>query len=668
MFKNMKLSTKLYGGFTAVVLIAGVLGFVGWRSTSEMRVHMTTYSDWGQIDMVMNEGVIQKVLEVNHAMTVYGRRGNDENLKKLRDAVTAAGQGTQEWKELVAEHPDLLAVAEKASAFLSGYRKEVDGYVSARQAHSAIRNQWDTSIAEILSFLEKTMEEVIDPTKDKAAEAKDIDAMNKWGQIDMIMNEGVIANVLKWQTASHDYAAKPDKQSLKGFLAAQKSTAEGLDEWKGTLAGEVQMEQAAAEVTKRLEVYAALGHKYQQQVALVTATEQRVETGGGELLASLENGMVNVIDPAKDQAVQEAESAQSTATWLVGCLSLAGVLIGAVLAVTITRGLTKPINRIVQGLNNGAEQTSSASGQVASASQSLAQGTSEQAAAVEEVTSSIEEMASMTKQNASNANEAKSLAASATAATDRGTEAMGRMSSAIEDIKKSSDETAKIIKTIDEIAFQTNLLALNAAVEAARAGEAGKGFAVVAEEVRNLAQRSAQAARDTAEMIEGSVKNADNGVTISKEVATLLDEIAENNSKVNDLVGEISAASNEQSQGIEQINTAVGQMDSVTQSNAANAEESASAAEELSAQAEQLSGMVEELQSVVGGSNAAQGGGNLNFHADHHDATAVHQTLHQAPKAQPSKTSPKRATATVASTANEEAIPMDDDDTGLASF
>ncbi len=300
---------------------------------------------------------------------------------------------------------------------------------------------------------------------------------------------------------------------------------------------------------------------------------------------------------------KKATAVLTTVEW---GLLIAGVLISAVLGVVITRSIVRPLNRTIEGLTAGAEQTNSAAGQVSSASQSLAQGASEQAAALEETTSSIEEMSSMVKQNAVNAEEAKGLAAAARGNAEKGTEAMTRMSTAIDDIKKSSDETAKIVKTIDEIAFQTNMLALNAAVEAARAGEVGKGFAVVAEEVRNLAQRSAEAARNTSDMIEGAVKNADNGVEISKEVAGVLEEISDGSSKVNDLVAEIAAASDEQAQGAEQINTAISQMDSVTQSNAATAEESASAAEELSAQAEELSRIVQELRRALVGSSSSQ--------------------------------------------------------------
>jgi methyl-accepting chemotaxis protein len=198
----------------------------------------------------------------------------------------------------------------------------------------------------------------------------------------------------------------------------------------------------------------------------------------------------------------------------------------------------------------------------------------------------------MTKQNADNSDQAKGLAQGARDSAEKGIAAMGRMTAAIDKIKTSSDQTAKIVKTIDEIAFQTNLLALNAAVEAARAGEAGKGFAVVAEEVRSLAQRSAEAAKTTADMIEESVKNAEEGVKVTEEVASTLGEITEGARKVNELVAEIAAASKEQSQGIEQVNTAVAQLDKVTQQNAANAEESASAAEELNSQSAELQGLL----------------------------------------------------------------------------
>jgi methyl-accepting chemotaxis protein len=257
----------------------------------------------------------------------------------------------------------------------------------------------------------------------------------------------------------------------------------------------------------------------------------------------------------------------------------------------IVRRLNVSLRAIAGGLGSSSEQVGSAAAQVSSSSQSLAEGASEQAASLEETSSSLEEMSSMTKRNAENAQKANDLAKQARAAADKGTSDMQKV---------SSDDIAKIIKTIDEIAFQTNILALNAAVEAARAGEAGLGFAVVADEVRNLAQRSAQAAKETAGKIEGAITKTAQGVGISSKVALTLNEIVIKVRQVDELVAEVAGASREQTQGITQINTAVGQMDKVTQSNAANAEESAAAAEELNAQAISMKDSVAELLQLVG--------------------------------------------------------------------
>jgi len=274
---------------------------------------------------------------------------------------------------------------------------------------------------------------------------------------------------------------------------------------------------------------------------------------------------------------------------------------------TVKRLITTPIGKIISHLKQGAEQLNTSSAEITNGSQTLAEGASEQAASIEETSASLEELASMTKRNSENAQNANDLAKQTRAAADKGAADMQAMSGAMEAIKASSDDIAKIIKTIDEIAFQTNILALNAAVEAARAGEAGLGFAVVADEVRNLAQRSAQAAKETAAKIEGAISKTAQGVGISNKVAEALNEIVTKARQVDELAAEVSSASHEQTQGITQINSAVGQMDKVTQSNAASAEESAAAAQELNAQAVMMKDSVNELLKLVGGGQA----GNL---------------------------------------------------------
>lgn len=303
------------------------------------------------------------------------------------------------------------------------------------------------------------------------------------------------------------------------------------------------------------------------------------------------------------KAIAQVDASITFANRMTLMVLAVSMLVGCSFAFFINRSINKALRKISDGLMSGADQTSAAAIQVSAASQSLAEGASEQAASLEETSSSLEEMASMTQRNAESSAKVKELGSQARSAGDTGLRDMGDMTQAMQAIKASSDEIAKIIKTIDEIAFQTNILALNAAVEAARAGEAGMGFAVVADEVRSLAQRAAQAAKETAGKIEDAVSKSTRGVEICSKVAKGLEEIVSKARQVDELAGEVATASREQSQGIVQVNTAVTQMDKVTQSNAASAEESASAAEELNAQADTLKDSVAELMRLVGGAS-----------------------------------------------------------------
>ncbi|HEY2471461.1 MAG TPA: methyl-accepting chemotaxis protein [Terracidiphilus sp.] len=299
-------------------------------------------------------------------------------------------------------------------------------------------------------------------------------------------------------------------------------------------------------------------------------------------------------------AIKDASGKVTLGNWVTVIMLLFSIAIGAVI-VFVVRHINVSLRKAITDLSEGAGQVASAAGQISSSSQSLAQGASEQAASLEETSSSSEEINSMAHKNAENSQSANALVMQSQQKFEQTNRSLESMVTAMGDIKNSSDKVAKIIKVIDEIAFQTNILALNAAVEAARAGEAGMGFAVVADEVRNLAQRCAQAAKDTSALIEESITKSNDGQAKVDQMAVAIRTITEESAKVKTLVDEVSLGSREQTHGIEQISKALTQMEQVTQQSAANAEESAAAAEELTAQASTLMEVVHQLSAMVGG-------------------------------------------------------------------
>lgn len=296
--------------------------------------------------------------------------------------------------------------------------------------------------------------------------------------------------------------------------------------------------------------------------------------------------------------------------------SVFAIGLGIFVTFFVTRSVANPINRIVNNLNSSAQQVASASEQLSASAQQLSEGSSEQASSIEETSASLEETASMLQQNNGNTRQAVQLSEHTMEFADKGNREMQEMMDSMEEIKNSSDQIAKIVKVIDDIAFQTNILALNAAIEAARAGESGLGFAVVAEEVRNLAQRSAQAAKNTTDIIQSNIQLSGRGVQVAERVRDALNEITAQARKVRDLMEEIAAASQEQSHGIEQVNRAMEQIEAITQINASNSEESAAAAEELNAQAESMKKMFNELSQLIHGATHVQKA-NLQFATTH---------------------------------------------------
>ena len=439
--------------------------------------------------------------------------------------------------------------------------------------------------------------------------------------LDQVVNQGYKALMVANEIASHTNSIQISVRNIvviqdKSYQEKEKVV---LDNARGALAKSMEKMNSMVNTKEARQAFEdakqaigagresngkALEYGLQGKITEAAAMLLQADAQYKNVLVKMD-AMINQQSKATAQITDMSKQEYNSSRILMISLSTAALVIGAIIAFFLTRSITKPISRVVDGLTQGAEQIASASSQVSSASQSLAEGASEQAASIEETSSSLEEISSMTRQNAQAANDANRIMAETSGVVTVAAESMNRLTESMVEISRASEETQKIIKTIDEIAFQTNLLALNAAVEAARAGEAGAGFAVVADEVRNLAMRAADAAKNTANLIEGTVKKIKDGSDVVSKTNEEFTKVSTSSMRMRELVSEIAAASQEQAQGIEQINKGVSMMDKVVQHNASSAEESASASQEMNAQAEQMKDYVDELVAVIEGAGKA---------------------------------------------------------------
>jgi len=657
MFKNMNLGFKIGAGFATILIIAIFLGgfCVFSMKNAQHQSNRMAYEYVPEVDIANN--VERNAFKVMYDMRGYGYSEEEHFLAKSKVSMQELNKYLKNAKELSEKYESLVKLKENATAAQNAvdeYTKLIDETEKINISIAEVRKNLDAAAQKYMNncydYLDSQnnfLKKEIASNASAAAFSERLTKINLINKAIGVAYETRIA-VFKSQALREP---KLLKDAIESF---SKNHEIGVELSKLTRV-DSDMKLLSLIKDARLTYIENMQQMLDNWTELQEVNVKRTDVGT-KVLDAAEKTSSAGMEQTKGIATSAAVTMSASSTLMIIGLIIA-VIIGSSLAYFIVIGITKPINRIVDGLNDSAQQVTSASGQLSASSQQLAEGSAEQASAIEETSSTLEESASMVRQNTENTKQAALLAKQAKDSSVKGNNEMKNMMSSMEELKKSSDQIAKIIKVIDEIAFQTNILALNAAVEAARAGEAGQGFAVVAEEVRNLAQRSAQAAKDTAGIIESNIHLSEQGVSVSKQVNESLLEINTQSQKVSELLDEVAAASQEQAQGIAQINKAISQMEQVVQSNASTAEESASASEELTSQAENMKEIVNSLVSLVNGANAIH---------EHAQLALTHRTVEKrrplATAAATKKIAAKRDTKVVTP---EDVIPLEDDTAGF---
>jgi methyl-accepting chemotaxis protein len=726
MFARLKLTTKIAVGFAALIAVTLTLGI--WSSLSMLDVS-------AQSEVLANEyvpevevsGQIERnILQTMMDMRAYGLVGDQAywdcgqtHIKELKKYLVTAQELADNSTHLEQLSPALARINKQWNL----YQKQIAETAALTKDLAENRKTLDEAAANYMAGCRDLLES---QNRQLTAELGNEQTSHE-ALAERTRKINLVADIID---VGHETRVACFKGQALRDLALLHGADEHFEQMDRILLDLRKITRKPVDIAELDKIHAAAKNYSQAMDALqanwtrrTKLAKERFDTSSEMFTQATQTALAGM-----DHAETIANSAQadlSTSTIIVMVGQVVAVVISVFVAIVLTRSIARPLRnifrglksfsteelqqtgemfrRIVSGLDLASRQTTDSATQIATTSQQMAEGSSEQAASIEETSASMEEISSVVKNNAEHARRASQMASQNTDSTRQaksltdealnfareGNTSVEHMSEAIGEIRNSAEETAKIIKTIDEIAFQTNLLALNAAVEAARAGDAGKGFAVVAEEVRNLAQRSAQAAKSTAELINDSARNSESGVKVVKEVNEVFGRIVQTVEKVSTNVAEITAASTEQTaliddvstaseeqaRGIDQVNVGVSQIDTVTQRNAANAEELAASAEELNSQAVDLDRMIRQLQELVDGASSASED-DLAYQPDAPQSPTV-APAHRptaSPRPEPrseapaEKTPPATAGATISSAQAEKAIPFEDENSSLSEF